>query len=352
MVQAFEGAKRPDRVVYAYLVALDERFRNDNAKVTGDAPAGLRKAAAAALQAADDDPKHELAAESMAAVIYAYLALDEATEATRLLHRFQKRHGAKNRESVSLAAAAVAAYFNDREQHGEALSALGRDTNPAQAKHPQVKILWHAERGRALFGTGQGGADREFRTVVQTWRTPDPKDPSRMVGRQEPAPMLGRERVVDAVGAAQFLLAEKQRSRADSLAPPKYRGPKNSDGVERFIQGPVASWAQQRQRAVMAAAAGYDKVLAIRPVPPPRWVVAASARTGQLWHDLAQAMTSIELPEELSADQAAFEKAMAGSAKPAHDNARQAFERCQKHAAAADIDDDYADTCRQALKGD
>ena len=90
--------------------------------------------------------------------------------------------------------------------------------------------------------------------------------------------MLGRERVVGAVGAAQFLLAEKSRLKAEKVAPPKYSGPKSSDGVERFIQSKVARWAQKRQQAVMTAAAAYDRVLAIRPVPPPRWVVAASAR--------------------------------------------------------------------------
>ena len=352
MVQAFEGAKRPDQVVFAYLVALDERFRDDNAEVTGAAPGGLREAATAALELARKDPKAAHAADSMAAAGYAALALDEVTEAQRIATELAKKFGRTAPEAVTMLAAAIAGYFNDREQFDEALSTLTADTSPARAKSIRATVTWQAERGRALLGAGKGGAGAAFAAVTRAWRTPDPKDPSKVVGRQEPAPMLGRERVVDAVGAAHFSLGEIKRAEAEKLRPPKYTGPKSADGVERFIGGPLARWAQLRQRAVAAADQEYQKVLAIRPVPPPRWVVAASAQSGKAWSDLAEAMVKIELPAGLSDHQAAFEKSMRASAQPARDNARRAFERCREHAKSAQIEDDRAAACEQGLASD
>jgi len=353
MVEAYAGAQRPDRLVYACLVALDERWRDDAGELAGEAPSKLRSAAAKAAEVAQD-PKAPHAAESMAAAVYGMLALDEVTEAERLAARHAKRFGRTAPESVSLVAAALAAYFNDREQWQEAVGALGGATNPSRAKHAPAKILWHSEKGRALAGLGRTGpAAREFQQVRASWRTPDPKDPSKMVGRQEPAPMLGRERVVDAVGAANLYLAEPLRRKADALAPPRYRGAQTPDGVEKYIGGPLVQWAHQRQRLIAAASKQYERVLQIRPVPPPRWVVAAQAEIGQMWDRFADAMVSVELPPKLASDEgtkSAFEKALSGSASPARDQARQAFEACQKTASTAGIDSPHAEACERWLE--
>ncbi len=353
MVEAYAGAQRPDRLVYAYLVALDDRWRDDAGELAGEAPGKLRSAAAKAAEVAQADPKAPHAAESMAAAVYGMLALDEVTEAERLAARHVKRFGRAAPESVSMVAAALAAYFNEREQWQEALGALGGATNPARAKQPPARILWHSEKGRALAGAGRADAAAgEFRQVRDSWRTPDPKDPSKLVGRQEPAPMLGRERVVDAVGAANLYLAEPLRKRADTLAPPRYRGAQTPDGVEKYIGGALVQWAHQRQRLIAAASKEYERVLQIRPVPPPRWVVAAQAEIGQMWHRFAEAMVSVELPPKLASDEgtkSAFEKALLSSAHPARDQARRAFEACQKTAQTAGIDSPHAEACRSWL---
>jgi len=353
MVAAYAGAHRPDRLVYAYLVALDERWRNDAGELATEAPGKLRQAAAKAAEVAQADPKAAHAAESMAAAVYGMLCLDEVSEAERLAARHVKLFRRSAPESVSLVAAALAAYFNDREQWQEALDALSGATSPSRAKHPPAKILWHSEKGRALAGAGRAGAAaREFRRVRGSWRTPDPKDPSKLVGRQEPAPMLGRERVVDAVGAANLYLAEPLRKKADALGPPRYRGAQTPAGVEKYIGGALAQWAHRRQRLIAAASKAYERVLQIRPVPPPRWVVAAQAQIGRMWDRFAEDMVSVALPPKLASDegtQSAFEKALQGSAKPAREQARRAFEACQKTAENADVDSPHADACREWL---
>jgi hypothetical protein len=353
MAESFEGAKRPDGVVYAYLVALDDRWREDGSAITTRAREDLAARAEAAAKSARDDPKGAHAADSLAAAVYAALALDEVTRAAELAAEHRKRFGASAPDSVSLVAAAVATYYVDHEQYGEALTALPASSDPARTKHPAPKILWHAIRGRALAGAGKP-AGGELRAAASAWTDPDPKDPSKVLGRQEPAPMLGREAVVDAAGAAHFLLGEDAQARASRLAPPRYQGPENEDGVERFIQGPLAQWAQQRQRPTLEADAEYAKVLGIRPVPPPHWVVLSTARRGKLWGDFADAMLEIKLPPKLAEDeitQGPFEKAMRGSAKPAIDSARKSYEACRKLSTDLHVEDDVTKSCQAWLDG-
>jgi hypothetical protein len=349
MVQAMAGTNRPEWLVFAYLVALDDRWRDDSSELAARAPVELRDAAEAAAKEAQRNPKGEHAIEASAAAVYAELALEEVTQASRHAAEHARAFARSAPDSVSLVAAAVAAYYNDREQWSEALTALSGPTNPAPAKHPATKILWHSERGRALAGLGRKpAAAQAFGAALQAWRPPDPNDPSKVVGRQQPAPMLGRERVMDAVGAAYFYLGEQKREQAAGLAPPRYQGPQTPEGVERFIQGPLARWAQQRQKLVAAANASYRHVYELRPVPPPRWVVAAQAQTGAMWDRFAQDMVSLKLPPKLAGDtetREAFERALQGSAKPAKDAALKAYETCRKLAKQYKLDSEYSARC-------
>ena len=259
MAEAFEGARRPDGVVYAYLVALDDRWREDGSPIAQRAREDLGARAEAAAKAAREAPKDAHASDALAAAAYAALALDEVTRATELAAEHRQRFGAADPDQVSLVAAAVAAYYVDHEQYAEALAALPASTDPGRAKHPAPKILWHAIRGRALVGAGKPAAG-ELRAAVAAWREPDPKDPSRILGRQEPAPMLGRESVVDAVGAACFLLGRRPRLARAGWRRRPTRGPR-----------PRTAWSDS-SRARSPAGRLHASAPRWRPTPStPRW---------------------------------------------------------------------------------
>ena len=140
--------------------------------------------------------------------------------------------------------------------------------------------------------------------------------------------MLGRTRVVDAVGAAHFHLGEQKRQQAAALKVPRYAGPQTVDGVDAYINSTLADWARKRQQIASDAQSAYQQVIAIRPVPPPRWVVAALARTGELWQSFAEDFVAAKLPDRLARDAdtlAAFERALKRSAEPAHKAAQRSF---------------------------
>jgi hypothetical protein len=164
--------------------------------------------------------------------------------------------------------------------------------------------------------------------------------------------MLGRESVVDAVGAAHFLLGEEQRLRAKKLALPAYTGPQSVQGVNQYVKGPVASWITKKQSLLSTAEVHYRAIGDIRPVPPPRWLVAGAAMLGQAYADFAQDFRDAKLPPALERDtelSGAFSRAAREAEKPLLERARQSFESCRKTADQLGVDDANSAACRAGL---
>jgi hypothetical protein len=142
--------------------------------------------------------------------------------------------------------------------------------------------------------------------------------------------------------------AEALLRQAGALKVPRYSGPQTVDGVDAYIGSALAAWARQRQQLVSEAQTAYQKVIAIRPVPPSRWVVAALARTGELWRSFAEEFTSAKLPDKLARDadtQAAFERALQRSAEPAREAAQRSFSNCRRHAERFGLPNQDAAAC-------
>jgi hypothetical protein len=256
-------------------------------------------------------------------------------------------------EEVSLVGAALGWHYANQESWDKALGELTVENAPAAQQPARVQILWHAARGRALAGLGRSReAYQEFERLLGLWRTPDPKDAAKMVGHAAPAPMLGRESVVDAVGAARFSLGEELRSRAKKLALPAYAGASTVQGVNQYVKGPVASWVAKKQSLLSSAEVHYRAIGEIKPVPPPRWLVAGAAVLGQAYADFAQDFRDAKLPPALERDaeiSAAFTRAASEAEKPLLERARQNFAYCRKTAEQLGVDDANSAACRTGL---
>jgi hypothetical protein len=166
--------------------------------------------------------------------------------------------------------------------------------------------------------------------------------------------MLGREDVVAAVGAAHHVLAEEHASSANRLRPPHYTGPATHEGVEAFLKTRVAKWAKEKQEAIAAATAEFVEVSKVEPVAPPRWVVAAHTRVGELNAELADQMMSLSLPDALAeseAERTAFEKALRESSEPVLAAARTAFENCVQLSERYHLSDGEREYCQERLNG-
>lgn len=353
MAEAFERAKRDDGAIFAYLAALDPRWRVDGDPTASKAPAELARLAAQAEERARREPKAAGVAEGLVAAAHARLALDEDTAAVDDATQHRRLYARQHRDDVALVAVAIAAHYLERESWQQALAALSPATRPANPKAPYLGVLWHSTRGQALAGLGREAAARqEFSRALKLWRPPGRGNVAAVIGRAKPLPMQGRERVVDAVGAALFFSAEQKRKRASTPAMPGYRGPATVKGVNGYVQKDVAAWASRRNERVLEAHAAYGQISQIPPVPPPRWVVAAAAATGELWAEFAEAFTQAPVPAAVQNDtelSEAWSRATTEASAPLQAKARRAFEVCRKAARRYAIDDARSSRCADWL---
>jgi hypothetical protein len=353
MAKGFAGAARDDRQIFAHLLALDPRYRSEGSEFARQAADQLGGLAERAEKRGGTKAKTPQAAEALAMAAYARLALGDAEKAGRDAALLRRSFARAAGEEVSLVGAALGWYYANQESWDKALGELGAESTPAAQQPARVQILWHAARGRALAGLGRSAAaSQEFERVLGLWRAADPKDPAKTLGHALPAPMLGRESVVDAVGAARFSLGEELRLKAKQLALPAYAGPSTVQGVNQYVKGPVAGWIAKKQSLLSAAEGHYRAIGEIKPVPPARWLVAGAAMLGQAYADFAQDFRDAKLPPALERDaevSASFTRAVSEAEKPLLDRARQRFEYCRKTAEQLGVDDPNTAACRAGL---
>jgi hypothetical protein len=333
-VRALVAAGREDRALRMVLGAREP-----------SSPEVIRDLAAKTEQRVAADPKAAWAAEALRTAVFARLAGDDPEGAAADAKLYQKQFsGALPGDGIEIAAA-IAAYWNDHDQAQKAVRAL-RATRPAPDAPMRARILWYSELGRA-----QRGAQRQKQCeLVRTlWTGLTPEARSQLLDAPAADPIAGRARVMNAVGAAYFYLAEPAAQRAHALAFPRYRGRAEKEGVTRFISGPVKEWLEKKRALVEQAMKGYQEIVNLQPAPPPRWMVAAACEAGKLWLGLYDPMvTSMPVPRSFSRDpelQKSFRAALEEAAEPVRQQARGAFETCRDYAAKYSIDDQYSRFC-------
>ncbi len=331
LVRSWEMTTNVSGHVLALLVALDPRWRDaDGTSTEDELKRSLGELAATGERLAKEEPRSDTAPTALAAAVHAHLAYGQQAAAERAANTYQRAFGRDHRETATLLAVALAEQHLDGDRHRAALDALNRGLAPVATTPPRVQVLWGSARARAQLGLGDAAsAVREAQRVVDAWA--QVTSPTEAVGGIAPWPMLGRERVVGAVGAAHHVLAEQHARGAAALTAPRYSGPPTHEGVSAFLQQQVAKWAQARQVHIAAATRAFGAVGAIRPVPPERWVVLSHARVGEMNAELAHAMTQIELPATFAGDTAireAFERTLRTSVVPIVATARESFDHC------------------------
>jgi len=353
MAKTYAKAARVDGEMLANLIAIDARWHGLGAELEPKALDELRQLASRAEQQPAAEKGAAPSAAALETAVYARLALDDSSAAQHDADTYQKLFGSKHPAELAQLGAAIAAAELRRGAFDKALGALPAATILSRAKDARATILWHGQKGLALAGLGRAGAARgEFAEVLRTWGPEGPRDVAALVGPPWPAPMLDREAVVDAVGAALLQAGEDKAEQARKLEMPPYKGKAETTAVNDYVKGPVADWIRSRQQAVADAQRAYVRVREIKPVPPPRWVVAAAAATGQAWVDFAAAFTQAPMPPAVANDAelaAAWTNATAEASKQVLANGRAAFEACRQAAKTYGLSDDRSAMCEKWL---
>ncbi|MCA9644031.1 MAG: hypothetical protein KC492_25235, partial [Myxococcales bacterium] len=185
-------ARDPDAELYAQLVLRDPRWRSEGATIDDTRLQALIKDAKnpalvlAALVVLRDPRK-----------VWSYAASMKATDALAISARIGS-----------------SSYFNDSDMAREALGVLPA----AKPAEPGLALAWAAQKARKHFAAGETAlAMQNAQEVIQAWESWDAPGKAKALMRKEPYPLIGREAVIGAVGAAMYLQAEKLRLEAEKL---------------------------------------------------------------------------------------------------------------------------------------
>lgn len=231
------------------------------------------------------------------------------------------------------------------------LKARARITREAELED---QMLAHALLGRAHErARDPKGAEREFERAIALWA-----EPTRAVERitgggpptQQTAPRLAQ--ALEAVGEALFFRAEQQRRVADGLAPVALRGARTQEVVSRYIKSQVVPWFERRRAAIRQTEEAYRAILELRPLPPPRWVVAAAAQRGVMLESFAAALERLPVPNEIRQNPellSVYTQALDDVLAPQRAAAQAAYRACAELAQKFAVDSEYARRCSEKV---
>jgi hypothetical protein len=200
-------------------------------------------------------------------------------------------------------------------------------------------------------------ATTEYNKVRGLW-----KDPAAVVKKLE-----GDDRklakTLTAVGEALFYFAEQQRKDVDKIKFPEYKGSGKREDVLKHVQTKVADWVKKKRPAIDAASNEYLKIVKLEPSPPPRWVIAAGSRVGQMWGKFVAEFRAAPIPKEwkghglvpgttdLTFDELRGEyyAKLDEASEPQKQQAKGAFKTCLDYSVKYQYFDDYSRKCEEWL---
>lgn len=105
-------------------------------------------------------------------------------------------------------------------------------------------------------------------------------------------------KALNAVGEATFAAAEDRRvAEVEPLKFPAYVGPAETAAVTVHLETKVRPWFEKKRAAIAGVETAFVQILELKPVPPPRWVIAAGATAGAMWGSLADDFRRVPIPE-------------------------------------------------------
>jgi hypothetical protein len=201
----------------------------------------------------------------------------------------------------------------------------------------------------------RGGPSRtEYGKVVALWK--DPKGAANEImgiaGEDETAKNRRLGRALEAVGEALFYFAEEKKARVDKVAFPAYKGVGSKEAVLKHIQVKVKDWIGKKKPLIDEATAEYKKIVDLVPVPPPRWVIAAGSRVGEMWGTFVKEFRAAPIPDSIRKDyelRTAYYGALDDASEPQKQIAKGAYETCLGYSVKYQYFDGYSRSCEEWL---
>jgi tetratricopeptide (TPR) repeat protein len=306
-------------------------------------------------------PQASEAPEALQDAIVLRLALGQADAAAQDADLYVKSYGAKKSVQAAMVTFAVAQNAVHREDWAPAKKQLGAWLTAFGRSGPlDVRIRVHAALGRALVELGEPKkAEAEYAEARALWQPPAAAVRT-IEAEGGDARRVGAALI--AVGEAQFFLAEQKRHAVDAIRYPELKGKADKDAVREHLRTKVVDWVQKKKAAVEEAEREYLHVVELEPAPPPRWVIAAGSRVGQMWARFTAELRAAPLPTAWKGHGAVpgagltyedlrrfYYAALDEASEPMRQRAKAAFSSCVSYSVKFEYADDDSRRCVEWL---
>jgi hypothetical protein len=301
------------------------------------------------------DPKAEGADKALSDAVILRLGLGQEEEAIKAAQTFNKNYGASKPAQTAAIAFAVGAHYAEKEDWEKARGALNGSMSVIDKSPPDIQAQAHATLGRVYTKLKNGDtlAKGEYAKVRGLWQ--DPAVAEKRIRDSYPSEDDAQKdrrmaKALNAVGEAFFFAAEeRRRAEVDPLKFPAYSGAGDKDSVNKHIQTKVKDWYTKKKETIQKVEPEYIKILELKPVPPPKWVIAAGSRAGLMWGDLVDDFRRAPIPEAWKKDaeiRGAYYAALDGASEPFKVNsAKPALKKCLDLSVKYQYFDEFSRAC-------
>jgi len=253
---------------------------------------------------ASENAKDEKAPQALSDAVVLRLGLGQQDQAIKDSDLFQKQFSNRAAQAAQIAFA-IGAHYADKEDWAAARKSLDRDIGKIDRSATiDVQIQAHALLARVNDKSGGGQkARQEYDKVRATWNDPAAtiakiNDVSKAAGEGEAQAQRRVGKTLEAVGEAYFFFGEEKKAAVDKIVFPEYKGSGEKKDVETFVNNKVSDWQKKKRAAIETADKEYQKILSLQPEPPPRWVIAAGARVGQMKGKFVAEFRAAPIPKD------------------------------------------------------
>jgi len=367
MARAYQAGRLLAKSVQARLILLNPKYGMDKGNLAMKATyeiGGNYQAIAVYDQAANFFEKYadatkykgEFADQALSDAAVLRLGLGQEEEAIQDAERYNRNFGAKKAAQTAQLAFAVAAHYGEKKDwDGVRKRLAGTMAIIDKNATLDIKAQAHALLGRAYVKTkADKNAGNEFRKVTALWADPSKASAEvRNIPGEDPAAKDRRlGRALEAVGEATFYFAEQKKAAVDKVAFPVYKGGGSKEEVLKHINVKVKEWITKKRPLIDQASAEYKKIVDLQPVPPPRWVIAAGSRVGEMWGTFVKEFRAAPIPDFIKKDyelRTAYYGALDDASEPQKRQAKGAYEVCLGYSVKYQYFDEFSRSCEEWL---
>jgi tetratricopeptide (TPR) repeat protein len=366
MARAYQAARLLAKSIQARQILLDPKYGMHESELAQKAIyeiGGNYQAIAVYDRAADyferyaDASKYkgEFADQALSDAVVLRLGLGQDDLAIKDADAFNRYYGARKPAQAAQIAFAVAAHYGEKKDWGNVEKKLAGAMRLIDGKATvDVQAQAHALLGRAYAKSNKGAvAAKEYGKVVALWKDPkaavaaieglaeDPNAKQRRLGR-----------ALEAVGESLFFFAEQKKAKVDKVAFPEYKGQGSKEAVLKHIGTKVKDWIGKKRPLIDEASVEYKKIVDLQPVPPPRWVIAAGSRVGEMWGTFVKEFRAAPIPDSMKKDyeiRTAYYGALDEASEPQKQQAKGAYDLCLGYSVKYQYFDEYSRACEEWL---